>query len=305
MGKQKIIGFCGRKESGKSVLANICKDYGYEVTRFAEPLKQLVSELIYVKREDLDKLKTVVKNYTFQDMDCHFISEETKIPIHSVKEVLKGKSFPTVRDLLQVIGTDLIRSYNPNWHVDKTFEFITSEENKEKNFVIDDVRFPNEVEMLRKLGGTYWFVVRPKVDNVSNHESEKSLKWQDFDNIIINDKTLEYLEFNWRIFMDNGYEESLEARNSILEKLHGNKDLINEFIASDETFNVMDAMFISKYEFTYNARYFNVTDLKPIIVSAYNDNSVAVAYSKDSRNAEICNNPLMIEDLKMYIYDEQ
>lgn len=301
MGKQKIIGFCGRKESGKSVLAKVCKDYGYEVTRFAEPLKQLISNLIYVKREELDGLKTTVKNYSFQDMDCRFIADETNIPTHFVKEVMKNKTFPTVRDLLQVIGTDLIRKYNPNWHVEKTFEYITSEENKDKNFVIDDVRFPNEVDMIRKMGGTYWFVVRPKVDNVSNHESENSLKWQDFDHIIINDKTLEYLEFNWRIFMENGYEASLESRNNILHKLHGNKELISEFINSNETFNVMDTMFISKHEFTYHAKYLNAKEPKPIIISSYNDNSVAVAYSKDSQCAEICNNPLMIEDLKMYI----
>ena len=45
-------------------------------------------------------------------------------------------------------------------------------------------RFPNEVKMINELGGDCWFIVRPKMDNVSNHESETALKWQDFDKII-------------------------------------------------------------------------------------------------------------------------
>ena len=96
--------------------------------------------------------------------------------------------FKNTRELMQFIGTDLIREYCSDWHINKVREII--ETNGDKNFVIDDVRFPNERELIESLGGTLWFVVRPKLDNVSNHISETALKWQEFDNIIVNNKLL-------------------------------------------------------------------------------------------------------------------
>lgn len=297
---RNIIGLSGRMGSGKSVISEVTSTYGYEILYFASPLKDLISELISIPRKDLDSYKTVIGNYKILSMDCTFIANETDVPLKIVKEKLLNKTFATVRDLLQVIGTDLIREYNKNWHVDRIREII--EANPETNYVLGDVRFLNERKMVEDLGGSCWYIVRPKLDNVSNHVSEISLKWQDFDNIIINDKSEDYLRFNWCIFMENGYEDSLRVRNEILHKLHGNKEMINELVLSKEPFTLLDAMFISKYEFTYDAKYF-IRTLKGIqpIISSVGSGYVVVTYSKDSISGEICENPLMIEDLKMYV----
>ena len=88
--------------------------------------------------------------------------------------------------------------------------------NNEQKYVIDDVRFPNERKMIEELGGTCWFIIRPKLDNVSNHLSETALKWQEFENIIVNDKSLEYLKYRWNIFIEDDYIESLNSRKKIL-----------------------------------------------------------------------------------------
>ena len=40
---RKIIGLSGRKESGKSELSTICKDYGFEVINFAGAMKLLLA----------------------------------------------------------------------------------------------------------------------------------------------------------------------------------------------------------------------------------------------------------------------
>ena len=190
----KLIGLAGRKESGKSELASICNKYGYETLSFATPLKTLIANLLGITITDVNKLKNANNTYVLQSMDLIFLSKETDIPIEIIKEKCGDKSFKNTRELMQFIGTDLIREYCSDWHINKVREII--ETNDDKNFVIDDVRFPNERELIESLGGTLWFVIRPKLDNVSNHISETALKWQEFDNIIVNNKSLEYLKYN-------------------------------------------------------------------------------------------------------------
>ena len=165
-----------------------------------------------------------------------------------------------------------------------------------QDFVIDDVRFPNEREMIDSLNGTLWFVVSPKFENVSNHISETALKWQEFDNIIINNKSLEFLKHNWNMFFELGYEESLKSRHSILYKLYGDKENIEALKKVTNNFTILNALFITKYEFTYNARYRNnehvlKVEQKEDFVNVYlDDNSI-----------DIVSNPLIIEDLKIYL----
>ena len=87
-------------------------------------------------------------------------------------------------------------------------------ENPHHNYVIPDVRFPNEMNMIREMGGEVWQVRRGELpewfssailDNTTGsnlmdgqnvHVSE--WKWIDsndkFDQIVYNDSTLEELE---------------------------------------------------------------------------------------------------------------
>ena len=181
-----IIAFGGRIGSGKSELAKICQNKGFEKLYFALPLKKLIADLIHVKLEEINGLKNVEKDYKFNKMDYLFLSKETHIPYSTVNEEMSKVEFKTVRQLLQFIGTDLIRKYNTNWHVNKIREMI----DPSRDYVIDDVRFKNELNLIRELGGDAWFIIRPTIDNVSNHESETSLTWRDFGNkIIINDSS--------------------------------------------------------------------------------------------------------------------
>ena len=109
-----IIGFCGRMRSGKTELAKICERYGYQKLYFALPLKQLCASLIDVSVEELNRLKNDNVEISLQlgDDICTILSEETEIPLEEVKKVCYGKTMHTVREMLQFIGTDLIRKYN-------------------------------------------------------------------------------------------------------------------------------------------------------------------------------------------------
>lgn len=225
-----IIAFAGRLHSGKSELSKICEELGYQKLYFALPLKNLSCKLTNMTMDELNENK---RNNTIIDLElteshCKLISDETQIPMKVVTEKCLGKRLKCVRDVLQFIGTDLIRSYNPNWHVDKVISMIKPD----SKYVIDDVRFTNEKEALMKLGVCIWFVIRPELDCISNHESETTLKWQDFGNkVIVNDSTLEYFTIRWKLFMKD-YGENIDFRDKIISKINviGKTDIGSDVI---------------------------------------------------------------------------
>jgi len=57
------------------------------------------------------------------------------------------------RRLLQLIGTDVGRSYNPNIWVDMWKSKVRILLSTETSILVDDVRFQNEVDAIRELGG--------------------------------------------------------------------------------------------------------------------------------------------------------
>ena len=160
-----IIGLCGRMRSGKTEIAKICEEYGYEKLYFALPLKQLCADILDISIDELNRAKNegIDIGLTIGKDICDILSEETEIPLDVVTETCDGVLLSNVRQMLQFIGTDLIRKYNTDWHVNRIRAMI----DENKNYVIDDVRFPNEKRMIEDLGGDCWFVTRTTLDNIS------------------------------------------------------------------------------------------------------------------------------------------
>lgn len=286
----KIISFSGRIGAGKSELARICEDAGYKKLYFAEPLKKLVADLIRVKAEEINDLKNVEKDYRFMKMDYLFLATQTGIPVKTIEEEMSKVEFKTVRQLLQFIGTDIIRKYNTNWHVNKIRELIRKSD-KSINYVFDDVRFKNELDLIKELGGDCWFIIRPKIDNVSNHESETSLTWRDFGNkIIINDSSLELFKFRWETFFKS-YDKSISAREKALKS----DCVINLYGEITEPLSVFELLEASMWLFKYKERIFDCNTINK--VTQNEDNSVDIEY-KDGTH-EIVYNPINVEDLKI------
>lgn len=285
----KIIAFSGRMKSGKTELAKICEKNGYEKLYFALPLKQLCADILDIAIDELNRAKNenIPIQLTIMDDVCAILSEETEIPIETTRELCNGKYLHTVRDMLQFIGTDYIRQYNKDWHVNKIKQMI----NENTNYVIDDVRFENEKQMIEELGGDVWFVVRTTLDNISNHESETSLTWkQCFNRIIINDSTLPNLQFKWETFMDN-YERSMETRENEFNKILNNQVNINDITPM----SILDVLMISKALFTYTPKEFK--NVKKATMNE--DKTVFVTYEDNSM--ELIENQLNIEDLKIFL----
>lgn len=188
----KIFGFCGRKRSGKTTLANVLKEnYDAEIVTIANYLKQLCCDILGYDIETLNKVKDDGAKFSYYPDKTWYekISEKTGIEISDIIEDIGKIEFTNVRQMLQVIGTDCIRKHKPNWHVECMKKDIEELLSKGKIVAIDDVRFPNEKNAIEELGGTCYFIIRPINNNISNHVSETSLTWQDFtySHIIIND----------------------------------------------------------------------------------------------------------------------
>lgn len=285
-----IIGLVGRCRSGKSELAKVCEKYGYKKLYFALPLKQLCANILNISVEELNNLKNEGKEIDtiLNEELCEKLSQETNIPLENVRKSCLGKKITTVREMLQFIGTDLIRTYNKDWHVNKIRAMI----NPLFNYVIDDVRFPNEKRMVEELGGDCWFVIRPSLDNVSNHESETSLTFNDcWNRIIINNNTLQCLLFKWSLFVEN-YEKSMEIRekefNRILETCDG---------TNLEEMSIPDMLLISRQLFEYIPIEFDKSKIMEI--KMLESGAVQITYKDNSY--ELIYNPLNIEELKMLL----
>ena len=104
------------------------------------------------------------------------------------------------RQILQYIGTDVIRKINPGYWVNFIKEFMSMFENEWDYVIIPDCRFPNEIEAW---GIDSWSNIAVRVirDNFIsnltpeqlNHPSETALDDYEFDYYIFNSDGMDYL----------------------------------------------------------------------------------------------------------------
>ena len=101
----------------------------------------------------------------------------------------------TIRDIMQILGTDLLRQgFNNNIHVAATLGSIKENE----KVIITDTRFPNEAQAIKDKGGIIIRVERPNLLNNQNninleHISETALDAYEFSHSIENNGTIEEL----------------------------------------------------------------------------------------------------------------
>ena len=213
--KNRIIAFAGRKRSGKSMLAKGMREYSSNIVivTIADNLKFLCCKLLNRTYDELNQMKDdgTIFEAKVDDYWVSTIKRELNISDNIIRKEIGGRIFTNVREVLQIIGTDLIRKYSPDWHIDKTIERINSY-GDDKIIVVDDVRFPNEKRKIEEIGGDVYFMIRPNYWDVSNHPSETSLKYTDFNDnrIIINEYSKEQMitYFNALYFADEYINEN-------------------------------------------------------------------------------------------------
>jgi hypothetical protein len=159
MNTTKVIGMCGKKGVGKNFVADLLKaelensSIKVKQMAFAEPLKEFLITCLGLNREwtyGSDNDKNNPTNVRWETMDA------------CIKAKYPGKTgFMTHREVMQIFGTDVMRD---NW--DKNIWVNTLNrriEQTDAEFVIvTDVRFPNEIEILKARGGRIWLVDGPQ-----------------------------------------------------------------------------------------------------------------------------------------------
>jgi hypothetical protein len=112
-------------------------------------------------------------------------------------EGLKERS-PDVRVLLQRFGTEVGREmFGEDFWVNYALDSIPDG----TKAVIADVRYPNEADAIKKLGGKVFRVRRNGVVAANEHASESALNDYEFDSIIDNNADIHSLQsiVNWTI----------------------------------------------------------------------------------------------------------
>ena len=144
-GSFMIIGICGLIGSGKGTVADfLVEQKGFTKISFADRLKDGVASVFGWNREMLEG--NTDESRAWREKVDPYWSTETGHPI-------------TPRLVLQLFGTDCMRNgfYDGIWVSLVKKQLL---ENPDSNFVIPDVRFENEAEMIRSIGGKLWRVKR-------------------------------------------------------------------------------------------------------------------------------------------------
>ena len=191
-----IIGICGLIGSGKGTVGDILVEQGFTKVSFADKLKDGVATIFGWNRAMLEGDTDESRNWREQPDD--FWTQET------------GRNI-TPRIVLQEFGTECMR----DGFDDSIWVSLLKKQMLDNpgDYVVPDVRFRNEQDMIRELGGEIWRVQRGDVpewygcaalDNTTGgnlmesydvHVSE--YKWIDMNNkfntTIYNNSTLEQL----------------------------------------------------------------------------------------------------------------
>jgi hypothetical protein len=148
MNQVKIIGLAGPAFVGKTTIADSLSYY--TKISYAEPLKDALIALTGMPRS------------VFYDKDEKLVQ----------RELFDGK---TSRKIMQMFGTEFCRNMiAKDFWIRLMRKKLT--DHKFTNFVIDDVRFQDEADLIIELGGIVVNLTRDGVEFSRDHESEMGVR---------------------------------------------------------------------------------------------------------------------------------
>lgn len=179
-----IIGLLGEAGSGKDTVANyLISMHGYSQDSFATSLKDAVAAVFGWDREALEGKTTESREWR-ETVDSWW-SERLNIPDL------------TPRLMLQQWGTEVCRNH---FHNDIWIASLERRMAANSNTVISDCRFPNEIDVIKKMSGITIRIYRG-ASLSNNHISEYAWKSIEPDYKIYNNDSLEELYSKLDIIM--------------------------------------------------------------------------------------------------------
>lgn len=170
----RFIGLSGYARSGKNATGQILEDdFGFRQESFAQALKNVAAEinpLLHRPGPDPEPYTLATWFSVYDDWDA-------------MKDAV-----PAAREFLQRLGVACRDQIGPDVWVDALARRLNA--HPSARYVITDVRFPNEAEFIRSLGGEVWRIQRPGTGPANGHSSEVALDEYQFDRILVNDGSL-------------------------------------------------------------------------------------------------------------------
>lgn len=168
-----IVGLSGYARSGKDEAAKALVSHGYRRVAFADALRNILYVTNpLIPRQDfhvVERLRSIVDNLGWDD------AKDT---------------YPEIRRLLQVLGTEGGREImGENIWVETAFKDVSPGD----DVVLTDVRFMNEGDYIKSLGGAVIKVVREGFGPVNAHISDNAMESYEFDYTINNNGTVQDL----------------------------------------------------------------------------------------------------------------
>ena len=164
-----VIGLGGSRGAGKSTVAETLSSvHGYERVRFAGGLKEMLKFLLYYQYLDEETVERLIDGDLKEFASPHLCDQ-------------------TPRYVMQTLGTEWGRKLvGEDFWVQVTKNRVDSLLKKNKRVVIDDVRFQNEIDMVRSYKRSYSIYIESDSTVQDSHASENSLTLEDFDYSFLN-----------------------------------------------------------------------------------------------------------------------
>lgn len=153
-----IIGMSGKIASGKDSVGEAtikCFGDNYTLLSFGNELKTEINTIIY----NVLSYENYTPSQLLKEMNVEnkYIKEATQIINVLYKDKLEGiltdawNKTPGVRHSVQLWGTDVRRSQDNQYWANKLRTTINDSTDKGSNILISDVRFDNEMDMVKEL----------------------------------------------------------------------------------------------------------------------------------------------------------
>ncbi len=197
-----IIGFAGKAGSGKTTAARYLLDHK-DINIVILPMAAMLREEIEAFLREVGAQEGLPLVYGDQDDKLKIFSVDREKALNVCPEwqqfvdmnveiqVRPDQTAVTIRRLLQWWGTEYRRAQDPDYWTKAWEHKLAGLNLDETHVLVDDVRFINELETLKKHGGFFIRIVRPGFNGANEHSSENSLdNYADWDLVIENDGSL-------------------------------------------------------------------------------------------------------------------
>lgn len=150
----RLYGLTGKKRVGKDTAGQALVEVGYVKAAFADALKMMLATFLSIRGASEDEIYELVEG--------------------QLKEAPTDYLFgATPRKAMQTLGTEWGRNcISETLWVDTLREAIENALSLGARVVVTDVRFNNEANMIRALGGSVVHITRPNLVQVDLHASE-------------------------------------------------------------------------------------------------------------------------------------